>query len=270
MSPWIPSSDRSGPVSRPSSSTALRSSCAVRGVAIAATTSSRRRANEASSSRRPRINHPNRSTGTAVAARTRGAVARGTTNADVRMARIRTASRSASRARISSGVAAALTWIDSGPLGFVLYTPTTDATASSALVADPSSRCRRNEKAVMRWSGLTLRVSGVGRCPSPRPRLTPRVRKAPPLQRTRRIRPGAAARVRAGAVGDSPGEFRGGEGPAPRQPQHRRWMSLYMPVPFGGGTTVLSCVRATLAYVAFRHSPDHPLCNGVAQGARRG
>ena len=73
MSPWIPSSDRSGPVARPSRSTAVRSSCAVRGVAAAATTSSRRRANEASSSRRPRISHPNRSTGTAVAARTSAA-----------------------------------------------------------------------------------------------------------------------------------------------------------------------------------------------------
>ena len=56
-------------------------------------------------------------------------------------------------------------WIDSGPLGLALYTPTTDATASSAPVAEPSSRCRRNENAVIRGSVVTGRVSGVGVSP---------------------------------------------------------------------------------------------------------
>ena len=61
---------------------------------------------------------------------------------------------------------------------------------------------------------------------------------------------------------------------APRLPigeeRRRRLMSLYMPVPFGGGTTVLSCVRGTLAYVAFRHSPKSPPVQRGSAGRPQG
>ena len=93
----------------------------------------------------------NRSRGTAVAAATSAAVALGTTNAEVRIARIRIVARDESSARIDSGDAAgARAWIDSGPVGFTPYTPTTAPIASTAEPAEPSRRCRRNEKAVVR------------------------------------------------------------------------------------------------------------------------
>ncbi len=61
-----------------------------------------------------------------------------------------------SSARIAAGVAdGARTWIESGPLGFAPYTPTTAVIASSADPAEPSRRWRRNEKAVVRGSNTT-------------------------------------------------------------------------------------------------------------------
>ena len=90
-----------------------------------------------------------------MAARTSAAVSRGRTKADVRIARIRIVVRSASQASTSSRVAVgARTRIDSGPVGFALYTPTTARIASSADGAEPSRRCRRNEKAVVRRSSV--------------------------------------------------------------------------------------------------------------------
>ena len=101
--------------------TRARSSCAVPGSAAAASTASRAAGRSSGATFAARSIHAKRSIGTAVAAATSGAVALGTTNADVRIARIRCVVRDASRARIASRVAdGARMWIDSGPVGFAL------------------------------------------------------------------------------------------------------------------------------------------------------
>ncbi len=98
-----------------------RSSWAVEGSLAAASTARRVSSKASGETCAARSIHAKRSIGTAVATRTRAAVSRGRTNADVRIARIRAVVRPVSQARTASRLAdGARTRIDNGPDGFAL------------------------------------------------------------------------------------------------------------------------------------------------------